>query len=300
MSETKRISVFVPSYNHAPFVESCLKSIVEQTKSPAELLVIDDGSKDDSPKIIERVLNASPFPAELIVNRNKGLCATLNEGLKRTRGDYFAYLGSDDLWFPEFLESRFRLLEARPNAVLGYGHGHLIDEDNAMFDSSEYWRHLRFPDGDARPLLHLGTAPLSPTVFYRRAPLENRGWNENSKLEDYELYLQLAEDGEFAFDPKVLAAWRKHGYNTSRDLDFMLRECLNAQRRVAKIFGWNKMKLRAIQRKTRFFHALALAESGYKSRAFLQYVKNFRGASSRKLLYRALRRLYDATTILEE
>ena len=67
-----------------------------QTLPPAQLIVIDDGSTDDSPHLIARVLTGCPFPCEFIARDNRGLCATLNEGLERSTGKYFAYLGSDD------------------------------------------------------------------------------------------------------------------------------------------------------------------------------------------------------------
>ena len=104
--EPATVSVVVPSYNHAQFIEATLRSIMKQTLPPAELIVIDDGSSDDSPAVIERVLNDCPFPCELIARDNRGLCATLNEGFERSRGNYFAYLGSDDLWLPDFLKAR--------------------------------------------------------------------------------------------------------------------------------------------------------------------------------------------------
>src|SRR5688572_31576592 len=109
------VFAFVPSYNHAPFVEECLRSIFAQTLPPRKLLVIDDGSKDDSPAIIERVLKDCPFPSELIVRENRGLCCTLNEALELSEGRYFAYIGSDDFWLPEFLAARQEMLERRPN-----------------------------------------------------------------------------------------------------------------------------------------------------------------------------------------
>ncbi len=288
--DPKRVSVVVPSYNHAGFVERCLKSILNQTVKPSELLVIDDGSSDGSVEVIGRILKQCDFPAELIVNQNKGLCATLNESLEKTSGEYFAYLGSDDLWLPEFIEARLRILGSHPNAVLGCGHGYLIDENDKIYDSSAYWGHFEQIQDDARQVLYFGTAPLSSTVFYRRTALAKRGWNENSKLEDYELYLQLAEDGEFAFDHKVLAAWRKHGANTSRDLDFMLNECLEAQKRVSVILGWDKTRLDEVQARTGFFHAIGFEHAGKRLRAFLLYLTNFRGAPSWKILIRSLLR----------
>src|SRR6185295_1443909 len=128
------VSVVVPSYNHALFIEATLRSILEQTLSPAELIVIDDGSSDGSPRIIDRVLSDCRFPCELVARENRGLCATLNEGFERTRGEYFAYLGADDWWLPEFLEARVRLLEMRPRAVLAYGHAFFIDKENRVVD----------------------------------------------------------------------------------------------------------------------------------------------------------------------
>ena len=92
--KTSEVFAFVPSYNHAPFIEKCLTSIINQTLPPRKLLVIDDGSRDDSPRIIERVLKDCPFDAELIVRENRGLCATLNQGFGLSEGKYFAYIGS--------------------------------------------------------------------------------------------------------------------------------------------------------------------------------------------------------------
>src|ERR1051326_1120705 len=167
--EAARVSVVVPSYNHAPFVAQTLRSVFRQTLPPAELLVIDDGSADDSARVVAEAWKDCSFPCELIARENRGLCATLNEGLGRTRGDYFAYLGSDDLWLPEFLADRFTLLESRPEAVLGYGNGYLIDADDRIFENSADWLGFTFPDGDPRPMLYLGTAPISSTVMYRRS-----------------------------------------------------------------------------------------------------------------------------------
>ena len=87
------VFVVVPSYNHAPFVEKCLRSIIGQSVRPTKLLVIDDGSNDGSPDVIARVLKDCPFPSELIARENRGLCATLNQSFDESSGEYFAYLG---------------------------------------------------------------------------------------------------------------------------------------------------------------------------------------------------------------
>ena len=288
--EAARVSVVVPSYNHAPFVAAALRSVFRQTLRPAELLVIDDGSADGSARVIEQALKDCPFPCELIARANRGLCATLNEGLSKTRGRYFAYLGSDDLWLPDFLAARVSSLEGRERAVLAYGHAFLIDERGRVFDCTADW--AEYSDGDARAMLLERTiAPMSPTVLYRRAPLERRGWNERARLEDYELYLRLSAGGEFAFDPRALSAWRRHTSNTSRDFVWMIEARLEAQRGVAAELGLSAEELRRYQRALNFAGAEDLLRLGDKARALRYLRRGLRGAPSPAALARVALRL---------
>lgn len=288
--EARAVAVVVPSYNHARFVEATLRSIIQQSLPPAELLVIDDGSSDESPRVIERVLADCPFPCELIARTNRGLCATLNEGFERTRGDYFAYLGSDDLWLPGFLKARVDLLESRRAAVLAYGHAYFVDDENRVIDSTADWAN--YADGDAREMLLQTTAPMSPTVLYRRTALAHERWNEDSKLEDYDLYLRLSAAGEFAFDPQLLSAWRRHDENVSWDQTLMLEEQLRAQRAAALRFGFSDKQIEELQLATRFNRAADFLRVGEKGQALSLLKQNWRGATSSgataKLLLRLL------------
>jgi alpha-1,3-rhamnosyltransferase len=285
----RAVSVVVPSYNHARFVEATLRSIIQQSLPPAELLVIDDGSSDESPRVIDRVLADCPFPSELIARSNRGLCATLNEGLARTRGDHFAYLGSDDLWLPDFLKARVDLLESRPAAVLAYGHAYFVDDENRVIDSTADW--ARYADGDAREMLLQTTAPMSPTVLYRRSTLEQERWNEQSKLEDYDLYLRLSAAGEFAFDPRILSAWRRHDENVSWDQTLMLEEQLRAQREAALRFGFTEKHIEELQLTTRFNRAADFLRVGQKAQALRLLKNNWRGANSSGATAKILLRL---------
>lgn len=283
------VSVVVPSYNHAPFIETTLRSIIKQRLPPAELLVIDDGSSDESPSIIERVMNECPFPCELVARNNRGLCATLNEGFERTRYKYFAYLGSDDLWLPEFLNARVGVLESRREALLAYGHTYFVDDQNHIVDSTADW--ASYVDGDARGMLLQTTAPMSPTVLYRRDALEQQRWNEASALEDYDLYLRLSAEGAFAFDPRILSAWRRHSSNVSWDQTLMLEEQLKAQREAALRFGFTNEQVEELQRATRFNRAEDFLRVGQKSPALSLIMHNLKGANSPRATARVLLRL---------
>ncbi|MBA2495197.1 MAG: glycosyltransferase family 2 protein [Acidobacteria bacterium] len=300
-SNKQEVFAFVPSYNHAPFVEKCLKSIIKQTLSPKKLLVIDDGSKDNSTQVIEKVLKNCPFESELIVRENRGLCATLNQGLALSSSKYFAYLGSDDIWLPEFLAERANLLERRETAVLGYGHAFFVNEKDEIIDcTADYKKNwANYPDGDARPMLVKGIAPVSSTIFYRRSVLENVGWNEDSRLEDYEMYLKLAALGDFAFDEQILSVWRHHDYNTSKDLLLMLKEVLEAQWRNFNLLGVSENELSRAQTATKFHYARDLLQHGNKKQAWKLARQNWRGANSNFELAKFLVRLGVPMSVVE-
>lgn len=299
--QNSEVFAFVPSYNHAPFIEKCLNSIIGQTLPPAKLLVIDDGSKDDSPRIIERILNDCPFEAELIVRENRGLCRTLNEGFELSSGKYFAYVGSDDYWLPEFFAERVKLMDARERAVLGFGHAFLIDGDGRIFDSTanytDSWANYR--DGDARPMLLKGHAPISSTIFYRRASLENVRWNEASRLEDYEMYLKLMNLGDFAFDPQILSVWRHHSYNTSKNIGLMMNEVIDAQNRNFEDLKIDRAELEKIQTGTRFRYAREFLQAGDKRQAFEIAKENWRGAGSKTELAKFALRMFVPMSVVD-
>lgn len=272
------VFVVVPSYNHARFVTHCLRSIIGQTVQPKKLLVIDDGSTDDSPAIIEKALTECTFDCELIARENRGLTSTLNQAVSLSDGEFFAYLGSDDVWFPTFLAEQTRLLKDRPAAVLAFAHAFLVDDDDRVFDSTAEWTD--FADGDLRPLLLQGTIFSSPGVLYRRSALAKHRWNEDSRLEDYEMYLKLSGDGEFARNPKVLCAWRQHGANASDNVPLMHSEMIAAQDRLAEQLGMTADELARSQSRMHFAAAENFVRHGFRYEAARLFIENLRGARS--------------------
>jgi hypothetical protein len=129
-------------------------------------------------------------------------------------------------------------------------------------------------------MLWRGTGPHSPTVVYRRDALARHGWNEGARLEDYELYLRLAAEAEFAFDARVLSAWRVHGENTSRDFAFMMDEWSNAQRRVANALGMSDAERARAQASLGWACAENFARRGERAKAGALMLRHLRGAPS--------------------
>ena len=273
-----RVSVVVPSYNHAGFVERTLRSIFAQTRQPDQLIVIDDGSKDESAAVIERVLAGCPIDHKFVSRPNRGLSATLNEAFALADGEFFAYLGSDDVWLPKFLERQTALLASRPSAVLAFSHAYLIDADDQIIDRTDNW--TAFADGDMLDLLLSGQIFSSPGVLYRRAALERHRWNDDSILEDYELYLRLSADGEFVRNEKILCCWRQHGSNVSSDFPLMMHEWIAAQDRVAADLGIGRAELDRLQIRLRFDSVAGFVRSGRRREAFELFRQNLSGARS--------------------
>jgi alpha-1,3-rhamnosyltransferase len=286
------ITVLVPSYNHAAFIERTLRSIFRQTLRPKLLIVIDDGSVDESVEIIERLLKECPFEHRSISRENRGLCATLNEALSMAESEYFAYISSDDVWLPEFLESRSALLNDRPEAVLSFGHSFLIDEHDQIFDSTANWSD--YTDGRATSMLLHPIIPASASVLYRREVLEKNGWNEASILEDYELYLRLSHAGEFALDNRILSAWRIHDRNTSRDFPRMVDEWIAAQDRVASEIGLSQTQLATVQKNVKFNCISSYIRHGHKATAARLLWENAGSASAKTIAGLLLRLLTPA------
>ncbi len=288
------VNVVIPSFNHAPFIEKTLRSVFLQTLPPKKLIVIDDGSTDNSVEIIEKILRDAPFEVHLIARENRGLTATLNEGFALcSDAEFFAYLGSDDIWFPEFLEERIKLLQKNSDAALAFGHAFLIDEEDNIIESTENW-----VDFDEKRILdHLlrGEVFSSPSVVYRSRFLKKHKWNEQAILEDYELYLKLAQEGDFVFDRRVLCAWRQHGWNTSRNFPKMMNEWISAQNRV---FG-NLPELRKLQKQLRFKCVADFVRFGYRKEAIKLFWENLYGAKSLSQIVGLILRIVTPQTLFQ-
>ena len=116
-----KFSVIIPLYNKAPYVRKALESVLAQTYTNFELIVVDDGSTDGSAEIAEAFLLASrlsPFASRLIRQANAGVAAARNNGVAQANGDYLAFLDADDWWEPNYLERMEQLIADSPEAGL--------------------------------------------------------------------------------------------------------------------------------------------------------------------------------------
>ena len=118
-------SVIIPLYNKAPYIEKALKSVMAQSFTDFEIIVVDDGSKDESATIAEKVLAGFSLPNKLIRQENAGVSMARNNGVAQSQGDYICFLDADDWWAPTFLEEMSGLIDEFPDAGI-YGTNYTI------------------------------------------------------------------------------------------------------------------------------------------------------------------------------
>ncbi len=222
-----RVSVVVACYNHGPYIEECLQSVIAQTYPAVELLVIDDGSSDDSVARIARLQACHGF--DFVAQANRGLTATLNDAFSRARGEFVAPFGSDDIMLPERLAIQMAYLADKPEVGICGGNMELMRADGTPFPESEQNREIPFRRLDFEDIL-LERKPClpAPTMLIRRSAFEAvGGFDPDIRLEDLYIQLKIARAG-YAVDALgcVLARYRKHPTNSYKNIRFMTEAML--------------------------------------------------------------------------
>lgn len=214
------VTVFVPAYNAAGFVEATLDSVRGQTFKDFEFIVIDDCSTDDTPEVIERWIEKHQFPCRFIRHEvNRGLCGSMNEGVAAANGKYLAVLGSDDVWLPAFLETATKKMEELPDSVaVLYSDAQVIGADGEVESRPFIERCREFdrpPEGRIFDELLKGNfIPVISTLMRLDRVKEVGGYDESLYYEDYDMWLKLADKYKFAYQPDPLVQYRR-GHGTS-------------------------------------------------------------------------------------
>lgn len=226
MNTKPLISVVIPTYNYGEYIEHCIESVLSQTYRNFEILVVDDGSTDETPKILKK------FGTKIIGIRTKnyGACIARNVGLNSASGEYVAFLDADDYWKPNFLEKLFshgQLL----NADLVYCDMFSIDESTKEIELVKSVRKVDSEWFHNNP----GSTPFSPsTVLIRRGLLaRTSGWNTSLKspAEDFDFFRRCAKHGVLVHVEDTLAYHRNHPRSlTSRSQVLYFKDNVRATR----------------------------------------------------------------------
>lgn len=189
MDKFPLISVIIPTYNRVGKVGNAIESALNQTYPNKQIIVVDDGSVDDTPNLMKK------FPdVEYIIQEHAGQAAARNNGLRRSKGIYIASLDSDDTWNPTFLETCVKCLEENQldfvftNWLHADGTGEYVDPFNTyeffkpyLFNRNELWNLLE--DDELRSLYISGCPSPSSSLLIRRTSIVSE-WNDNLKIAD--------------------------------------------------------------------------------------------------------------------
>jgi len=211
------VSVIIPAYNAEPFIEETLKSVLAQTYPAIEVLVVDDGSQDRTPEIVEKI-GKKDARIQLLKQPNAGVAAARNLGIQKSRGEYIAPIDADDIWYPENIEKQVKCMLEGGEEV-GVVYSWTVDLDEKGLLTGGFRSFAIEGDVYATLICHnfIGNASAS---LIRRSCLEKVGvYDKTLKernaqgCEDWDLYLRIAELYQFRAVPEFSIGYRRM-YNT--------------------------------------------------------------------------------------
>ncbi|MEI6560975.1 MAG: glycosyltransferase family A protein [Verrucomicrobiota bacterium] len=215
-----KVAVVIPSYNHAAYIVSALESVVTQTLAPERIVVVDDGSTDNSLELLRAFAAAHP-QLLLIPQANAGAHHALNRAIAEAgEVDFIAILNSDDLYEPTRLEKCAAYLEAHPECQVVCTGVRMIDSDGALLPPEHpKARRLRtvWADPARDPAEWLGVCNFTKTTsnFFIRAPYARaHPLRDYRYTHDYFFAVRAAVEGQFGVLPEPLLRYRTHTTNT--------------------------------------------------------------------------------------
>lgn len=222
------ISAIVPLYNGERTIRETIESVLNQTFSDFELIIINDGSQDSSLDIVSDI---SDRRLKVLSYTNAGVNASRNRGICQSSGDFVAFLDADDLWTPDKLASQLKALQENPQASVAYSWTDYIDESSHFLRRGTY---LTFNGNVYENLLMInflenGSNPL----IRRQALIEVGGFEESlTYAEDWDMWLRLAAKYDFIGVPSPQILYRVSAHSTSAHLPKLEAGCLQVIERA--------------------------------------------------------------------
>jgi glycosyltransferase involved in cell wall biosynthesis len=250
------VSVVIPAYGHANFLKTTIESILGQTYEDYEIIVVDDGSPDDTPRVAAEFGSAIRY----IRQRNQGMAAARNTGIRHASGEVISFLDDDDLWLPAYLSTVVPHFQADPGlAALHTGYRLTTDEDGQDFPCRGTQTVPSHELYDT--LIEAGFFPPS-SVSVRASCLQSVGvFDEGLQgLADWDLWLRICREYRFTGIPDVLVKYRLHAGGLSSNAQHMTEDRLKA---VCKHFGPPEGQVTAWPRDKRRAYSFA-----YRTAAF--------------------------------
>lgn len=206
------VSVIIATYNRAERLREALESVAAQTYRDFEVIVVSDGSTDQTPEVVESFRAKVPA-VQLICTPHGGQTRALNAGIRAAHGEYVALLDDDDHWMPQRLERQVPILEARPDVGLVYTAVHCT-RNGVVFR-----RQPEVPGFTLKDMVERVCFIHASSVLVRRACFDRAGFFDETmeRVKDFDMWLRIARDYSLAYIDEVLADYVQHDENMTRD-----------------------------------------------------------------------------------
>ncbi len=225
---TPKVSIRVPAYNHEKYIECCLDSVLNDSYPNKELIIIDDGSTDHTPELIEKWIkkNMSMLPISYLPRENRGLTKTLNELISRCNGEYLVSLASDDYLLDGGIDVRVRHLEMNPEKYAVMGDCIVVNHDDELLHESGLTglysakiEKYTNAEGLLDEIVNNWSVP-GPVLMVRSTVYDKIGqYDEGLEIEDWDLYIRMASKKLLGFVNQKVSAYRLHEKNICRRSD---------------------------------------------------------------------------------
>ena len=261
------VAVLIACYNQSRFLADSIESALNQTVSPVEVIVVDDGSTDETAEVAARYQQI-----RYIHQHNQGLSAARNTGLRASMSHYLLFLDADDRLLPNAIADGLSCLHAHPHHAFAYGQFRYIDGVGKTlvetFPSSTSSTSNLYPE-----LLQRNVIAMHATVIYRRLALEEIGGFDGClrACEDYDVYLRLTREFPVARHESLVAEYRLHDESMSGDPALMLRGSISVLRRQ-----WPYVRQRPAFAQA-YRQGIAFWQHYYGDQLVAEIVRNIRG-----------------------
>ena len=219
-------SVIIPCYNHGHYLPVAIESVLKQTHSPVEIIVVDDGSTDNTKQVAEN------YPqVKYIYQKNQGLSASRNTGIKNCTGDHVAFLDADDWLYREGIEINLGYLHKNEQIAFASGaYDNVYEEKNIVTEckvevNTAHYQHF----------LDYNYVGMISVVLFRRPVFNEFLFDTALKAcEDHDMYLKISRKYPVTHHTQKIAAYRRHSYNMSSNIPVMLSTALTILKRQQK------------------------------------------------------------------
>ena len=213
-----KVSVIIPSYSHAPYIGQAIRSVLEQDWPDMDLIVIDDGSRDNSPQIIKDLLEGMQG-CRYVLRENRGVIKTLNQGLEMVEGECVCFLSSDDYLRPGSLRVRAEHLEMNADCVAVYADGKVVQDSGETGKTlmSERMKNLFLAEDPIYEILKNKIHLPILTLMVRTPVLRSMSGFDcrYSVCEDMDIHTQLFLSGRVGYVDQFVHCYRRHKTNVS-------------------------------------------------------------------------------------